>query len=125
QGERIGVIGAGAWGTALAQALAADGSDVLLWAREPEVVEEINARAQNSLFLPGLPLAETIRATGSLAEMASLPVLLLVVPAQHLGRTAGALAGYTGDLVLCAKGIEAETGRLMSEVAADAAPGAS
>jgi glycerol-3-phosphate dehydrogenase (NAD(P)+) len=122
QGERIGVIGAGAWGTALAQVLASDGSEVLLWAREAEVVEEVNAASRNSLFLAGLPLASTIRATGSLDELAELPVLLLVVPAQHLGRTVASLAGYRGDLVLCAKGIEAETGRLMSEVAAQATP---
>ncbi len=118
----IGVIGAGAWGTALAQVLASDGSDVLLWAREEEVVVEVNAAARNSLFLAGLPLAPKIRATGDLGELAELPMLLLVVPAQHLGRTVVSLAGYRGDLVLCAKGIEAETGRLMSEVAADAAP---
>jgi glycerol-3-phosphate dehydrogenase (NAD(P)+) len=118
----IGVVGAGAWGTALAQVLASDGSDVLLWAREAEVVEEVNARAQNSLYLPGLPLSESIRATGDLAELAGLQVLLLVVPAQHLARAAVGLADYTGDLVLCAKGIEAETGRLMSDVAAAAAP---
>jgi glycerol-3-phosphate dehydrogenase (NAD(P)+) len=124
QGRLLGVVGAGAWGTALAQVLASDGSEVLLWAREPEVVEEINAKALNSLFLPGHTLARSIRATGELAELASLPALLLVVPAQHLARAAAGLAGYAGDLVLCAKGIEAETGRLMSEVTAVAAPGA-
>lgn len=118
----IGVVGGGAWGTALAQVLASDGTVVLLWAREPEVAAEVNAAARNSLFLPGLPLAPTIRATNDMAELADLPLLLLVVPAQHLGRTMSGLAGYRGDLVLCAKGIEAQTGRLMSEVAAQAAP---
>ncbi|MEY4721484.1 MAG: hypothetical protein RIQ46_1209, partial [Pseudomonadota bacterium] len=54
---KAAVIGAGAWGTALAQALASDGSEVLLWAREPELVDEINSAHTNSLFLPSANLA--------------------------------------------------------------------
>jgi glycerol-3-phosphate dehydrogenase (NAD(P)+) len=129
QGRPIGVIGAGAWGTALAQALASDGSEVVLWAREPELVAEINAKRTNSLFLPSARLADSVRATGDIAELAGLPALLAVVPAQFL---ASVLAGLPGgandagrDLVLCAKGIEAGTGRLMADVARDAAPAAS
>ena len=124
----IGVIGAGAWGTALAQMLASDGSQVHLWAREPELVQEINRDHSNSLFLPGVKLANSITATGNMADLAALPVLLVVVPAQFL---AGVLAGLGStasgakrDLVLCAKGIEAGSGRLMLDVAKDAAPGA-
>ena len=83
----IGVIGAGAWGTALAQMLASDGRPVLLWALEPELVEEINARRSNSLFLPSASLAPSIRATGELAEAAACEILLLVTPAQHLAAT--------------------------------------
>lgn len=120
----IGVIGGGAWGTALAQAMAGDGSAVKVWAREPELVAELNERHTNSLFLPGATLAPTIHATGDLTELAALPVLLLVAPAQHLARVLADLPGYSGDLVLCAKGIEASTGRLMTEVAAEAAPSA-
>jgi glycerol-3-phosphate dehydrogenase (NAD(P)+) len=120
----IGVIGAGAWGTALAQALAQGGSDVVLWAREPELVTEINASRTNSLFLPDARLAETIRATGDLGELATLPVLLVVVPAQFLASVIAGLSDGTRDLVLCAKGIEAGSGRLMANVAADAAPAA-
>ena len=123
--HRIGVIGGGAWGTALAQAMASDGSDVLLWAREAELVHEINAVRTNSLFLPGIPLTPTIRATSDLAELASLPVLLVVTPAQHLARVLEGLPDAPRDLVLCAKGIEAGTGRLMADVAAQAAPAAS
>lgn len=122
--ETVGVIGAGAWGTALAQALAGDGSRVLIWAREAELVAEINSRHSNSLFLPGAALAPTIRATGDLADLAGLDALLLVAPAQHLARVMAGLPGYSGDLVLCAKGIEAATGRLMTQVAAEAAPAA-
>ena len=121
---QVGVVGAGAWGTALAQMLAADGREVLLWAREGEVVEAINAAQRNPLFLPGAALSPGIRATGDLADLAALPVLLLVTPAQHLSTTLAAL-GHTGscDLVLCSKGIEAGTGRLMAEVVRDVAPG--
>ena len=125
----IGVVGAGAWGTALAQMLAADGREVLLWAREPEVVAAISAEHRNPLFLPGAALSPSIRATGDLAELGALPVLLLVTPAQHLATTLAALrpTGYC-DLVLCSKGIEAGTaknpgGRLMAEVVRDIAPG--
>ncbi len=121
----IGVIGAGAWGTALAQALAGDGSSVTLWAREPELVAEINTHRTNSLFLPSARLAESIHATGDIAELASLPVLLAVVPAQFLGPVLGQLPAGARDLVLCAKGIEAGSGRLMSDVAAALAPAAS
>jgi len=120
----IGIIGAGAWGTALAQAMASDGSEVLLWAREPQLVAEINERRSNSLFLPGATLAEPIRATGDLAELGTLATLLVVVPAQFLASVLGNLPGGSRDLVLCAKGIEAGTGRLMADVARDAAPAA-
>lgn len=120
--SEIGIIGAGAWGTALAQALAGDGNAVLLWAREPELVEEINAHRSNSLFLPGARLAESIRATAALSDLADLPFLLLVAPAQHLAQVLAGLPGFSGDLVLCAKGIEASSGRLMTEVAGEAAP---
>jgi len=127
--SNIGVVGAGAWGTALAQMLAADGHDVLLWAREPEVVAAINAERRNPLFLPSAALSPSIRATGELAELRALPVLLLVTPAQHLSTTLAALepTGHC-DLVLCSKGIEAGTaksphGRLMAEVVRDVAPG--
>jgi glycerol-3-phosphate dehydrogenase (NAD(P)+) len=122
---KAGVIGAGAWGTALAQALASDGSDVLLWAREPVLVAEINTDHTNSLFLPNALLADTIKATNSMADLADLPVLLAVVPAQFLASVLGELPDSPRDLVLCAKGIEAGTGRLMSDVAAAAAPSAS
>ena len=121
---QIGVIGAGAWGTALAQSLAADGTEVLLWAREPELVAEVNAQHTNSLFLPSARLSPSVIATNALADMAALPVLLVVVPAQHLARVLADLPDAPRDLVLCAKGIEAGTGRLMGDVAAAAAPSA-
>ncbi|MBW3169005.1 NAD(P)H-dependent glycerol-3-phosphate dehydrogenase [Qipengyuania flava] len=119
----VGVIGAGAWGTALAQMLASDGRDVLIWAREAELVAEINSARTNSLFLPSATLSDTIRATGDLGEMAELDALLVVTPAQHMGSVLAAMPEHPRDLVLCSKGIEAGTGRLMNHVAKDAAPG--
>jgi glycerol-3-phosphate dehydrogenase (NAD(P)+) len=122
---RIGILGAGAWGTALAQALASDGSEVMIWAREPELVAEINESRSNSLYLPSARLSQTVRATGALADMADLSALLVVVPAQFLASVLRDLPPGKRDLVLCAKGIEAGTGRLMTEVAKAAATGAS
>jgi glycerol-3-phosphate dehydrogenase (NAD(P)+) len=122
--SNVGVIGAGAWGTALAQALAGDGSDVLLWAREPELVAEINTDHLNTLYLPSAALSPAIRATTDIAEMGALAVLLVVVPAQFLASVMAGLPGGDRDLVLCAKGIEAGTGRLMADVASNAVPGA-
>ncbi|WP_226697148.1 NAD(P)H-dependent glycerol-3-phosphate dehydrogenase [Qipengyuania flava] len=119
----VGVIGAGAWGTALAQMLASDGRAVLIWAREAELVAEINSARTNSLFLPSATLSDTIRATGDLGEMAGLDALLVVTPAQHMGSVLAAMPEHPRDLVLCSKGIEAGTGRLMNHVAKDAAPG--
>ncbi|WP_086608907.1 NAD(P)H-dependent glycerol-3-phosphate dehydrogenase [Erythrobacter donghaensis] len=121
--ETIGVIGAGAWGTALAQMLASDGREVILWAYEPEVVTTINAEHRNPLYLPSAQLAPTIRATGDLADLAALETMLVVTPAQALGRVLAGLARPPRDLVLCSKGIEAGTGRLMNHVARDASPG--
>jgi glycerol-3-phosphate dehydrogenase (NAD(P)+) len=121
--QTIGVIGAGAWGTALAQMLASDGRDVVLWAYEPEVVAAINADHRNPLYLPSATLAPTIRATGDLGEFAAIDTVLVVTPAQVMGRVLSGLATPPRDLVLCSKGIEAGTGRMMNDVAREAAPG--
>ena len=123
QNQTIGVIGAGAWGTALAQMLASDGREVILWAYEPEVVAAINAEHRNPLYLPSATLAPTIRATGDLGDLAEIDTVLVVTPAQVLGRVLGGLARPPRDLVLCSKGIEAGTGRLMNDAAREASPG--
>jgi glycerol-3-phosphate dehydrogenase (NAD(P)+) len=118
----IGVIGAGAWGTALAQMLAADGERVALWALEPGLAEEINDARINPLYLPGTPLAPSIVATGDLDDLAACKIVLVVTPAQHLAATMQRMSGFPQDLVLCSKGIDADSGRLMHEVASQAAP---
>ncbi|PLK24794.1 glycerol-3-phosphate dehydrogenase [Porphyrobacter sp. TH134] len=122
-GETIGVIGAGAWGTALAQMLSSDGRGVVLWAFEPEVVAAINTDHRNPLYLPSADLAPAIRATGDLADLAALDTVLVVTPAQVLGRVLAGLAAAPRNLVLCSKGIEAGSGRLMNDVAREASPG--
>jgi len=122
--ERIGIVGGGAWGTALALVALRAGRQPLLWAREAEVVAAINASHENRLFLPGIALDAAIRATGDLAEIAGCDLLLLAVPTQFLRTVAGALAPHAGTtpVVLCAKGIEEGTGALLSEVAAAVLP---
>ena len=121
--QTIGVIGAGAWGTALAQMLASDGRNVLLWAFEPDVVAAVNADRRNPLYLPSATLAPTVRATGDLKDFAGIDTALVVTPAQVLGRVLAGLSTPPRDLVLCSKGIEAGTGRLMNHVAREASPG--
>ena len=120
----IAVIGAGAWGTALANAMA-QADDVLIWAREPEVVDAINGTHANPLFLAGIGLSPRVKATTDLGDLAGIDLWLVVPPAQFLGRVlASAPLTANPTLVLCAKGIEAGSHRLMAEVAADAAPDA-
>ena len=114
----LGVIGGGAWGTALAQLAAADGDAVKLWVRETEVASSINLAHENRVFLPGIALSPTIFATTDLGTLDTCDALLVVAPAQHVGRVLAETPVGTRPLILCAKGIEASTGRLMSEVAA-------
>lgn len=118
------MIGAGAWGTALAQVAAANGGPVLLWAFEEEVVQAINGTHCNFTYLPGIALDPAIEATGDLRQLASCDALLVVTPAQHLGAILNKLPVKDIPLVLCSKGIEAGTQRLMSEVAAAVHPDA-
>jgi glycerol-3-phosphate dehydrogenase (NAD(P)+) len=121
---KIGVIGGGAWGTALAQVAARGGEPVLLWAREPDVVEGINTGHKNARFLSGITLPETIVATGSLGTLSACDALLVVVPAQHVRAVLAETAVGATPLVLCAKGIEAGTQMLVGEVAREIHPNA-
>lgn len=121
---KLGVIGGGAWGTALAQVAAADDEETLLWAREPEVVASVNETHENAAFLAGYPLNPAIRATGNLADLAACDALLVVTPAQHMRSVLCGLGGWAKPLVLCAKGMEEATMKLMHDVAHEAQPGA-
>ncbi|MEO0908323.1 MAG: NAD(P)H-dependent glycerol-3-phosphate dehydrogenase [Pseudomonadota bacterium] len=119
----VAVVGAGAWGTALAQMLASDGRDVVIWAYEEEVAHAINTHRRNPVYLPSAELSDTIRATNDLSDLSGIECALVVTPAQVLGRVLEGLSSPPRDLVLCSKGIEAGTGRLMNDAARAASPG--
>ena len=123
--DSFGVIGGGAWGTALAQTLRLAGRDVVLWARETETVDDINTRHVNRAFLPGIELDSGLKATTRLADVARCDAVLMVAPAQHVRGVSGELASHMRDgqpLVLCAKGLEQSSGRLMSDIASEVLP---
>ncbi|MFL6722148.1 MAG: NAD(P)H-dependent glycerol-3-phosphate dehydrogenase [Sphingomonas sp.] len=121
---KLGIIGGGAWGTALAQVASAGGKDTLLWALEPEVVEGVNSRHENVLFLPGIRLSESIRATYDLADLDGCDAWLVVTPAQHMRGVLEQAQDCGKPLLLCAKGIEEKTGALLHRVAKEACPNA-
>jgi len=121
----VGVIGAGAWGTALAQVCARAGMDVTLWAHEPSVRDDIAATRINSAFLPGVVLDDRIAVTGSFAALANSGFILAVAPAQHLRTTLAAFAPHAAPslpIVLCAKGVEQSSLKLMTQVLEDEIP---
>src|SRR5690348_6766656 len=121
---KIGVIGGGAWGTALAQVASAEGRETLLWALEPEVVDAINSRHENTSFLAGIALNPAIHATSDVSELDSCNVWLVVTPAQHMRAVLESVPGCDKPLVLCSKGIEEKGGQLLHRVAKEACPGA-
>ena len=124
--DKVGVIGAGAWGTALALVAARAGRSVSLWAREPEVVDSIGRIRENSSFLPGVALPLEIAVSGDLKQASDAEALLVVVPAQHLRAALTALAKCAPPgipLVICAKGLERTSGKLVTEVFGESAPG--
>jgi glycerol-3-phosphate dehydrogenase (NAD(P)+) len=121
----VGVIGAGAWGTALAQVCVRAGFSPQLWAREPEVAEAINSAHENAPFLPGVRLADEVVATTDLASLAACDLILAVAPAQHLRATLRDLAPSIRQgqpILLCAKGVEQGSLMLMSQVLEEAVP---
>lgn len=122
--ERIAVIGGGAWGTALAQVAARAGRDTLLWAREKEVVEAVNSGHENPLFLPGIALEPALRATADLDEIGDSDAWLVVTPAQHMRSVLEQAPRCDIPRILCSKGIEEHSGRLLHDVASGACPGA-
>jgi glycerol-3-phosphate dehydrogenase (NAD(P)+) len=117
-----GVIGAGAWGTALAQVCARAGLTVMLWAREPEVAEDISRNRRNSRFLADIELDPAIDVTTELADLSPWDIVLAVPPAQHMRSTLQQFAGYARDglpIILCSKGIEQRSLSLMTDVLAE------
>lgn len=116
---KISVIGAGAWGTALAQIYAASGHDVTLWAREESLVRTIRDTKQNSVYLPSIDLNSHLKVTNDLSEAAQADIILNVTPAQYLRENLKLLSPLLRDsqpVVICAKGIEIESHSLLSDV---------
>lgn len=127
QFKTAGVIGAGAWGTALAQVAGRAGLDVLLQAREPEVVESIRARRVNEAFLPGIVIDDHVSVTSELADLGTCDLILAVPPAQHMRSTLAAFAAHHRPgvpVILCSKGIERGSLKLMTDVLAETLPAA-
>ncbi|RYC30555.1 NAD(P)-dependent glycerol-3-phosphate dehydrogenase [Lichenibacterium minor] len=122
---RIAVLGAGAWGTALATVAARPGRRVILWTRDPAEAAAMAEARENRRSLPGVRLANGIVPTASHEELATTELVLLAVPAQHLRATLDAVPRFAAGVpaVLCAKGIEAGTGLLMSDVLGACRPG--
>jgi len=117
----IGVVGGGAWGTALACLARRAGRRVTLWSRDPAVARAIASERANPIYLPGIPLEAGIEPAATLDALGSCDVLLLVCPAQAVRELAPRLPGDS-PVVICAKGIEASTGLLMPEVLAEIQP---
>lgn len=123
--KTIGIIGAGAWGTALGQALAGGGRDVTIWARSKDQVDEINTSHQNTKALPGITLKKNLKATADLKEAASKDVVLLVTPAQSAREVLSSMKPHLkqgAPVVICAKGVELDSGLLLSQVAEQVVP---
>jgi glycerol-3-phosphate dehydrogenase (NAD(P)+) len=119
----VAVVGAGAWGTALAAHAARLDHEVRLWAREPEVVASVNEHAENRLYLAGVSLPQTIRASSDPAEvLAGAEIVLFVPPSQFLRSVAGMAAPHLPEgarVAIASKGIEEKTLKLMIDVAAE------
>jgi glycerol-3-phosphate dehydrogenase (NAD(P)+) len=122
--RRIAVLGGGAWGSALANAIARAGREVTLWARDPSAVEALANRRQCPR-LPGIEIDRRIAVTGAMADVATADAMLIAVPAQSLRAVATTLSealSAATPVIACAKGIERGTHKFMTEVIADSAP---
>ena len=119
------MVGAGAWGTALAIVAAGNAAKVLLWAREPAVVEAIGQSRENKLFLSGVVIPNTVEPTLDIARVIEAKAVLVVAPAQHVRSVLEKMKTHVSHgtpLVLCAKGIETGTGLLLTETLAEILP---
>lgn len=114
---KLGIIGGGAWGTALAQVAAQGGRETLLWAIEDEVVSAINRIHENPIYLRGLKLDPAVRATDNFSDLAACDAWLVVTPAQHMRAVLERMPCPGMPLVLCSKGIEESSGALLHDVA--------
>lgn len=124
--KKIGIVGTGVWGTALALTATRAGNDVLCWAREEDVVNSINQSHVNKRFLPDIPLPDKIKATSNVADIFDFSdIVLLTASAQWTRATMQLIKPFVKKetiIVLCAKGIEVSTGKMLSEIAAEEIP---
>jgi glycerol-3-phosphate dehydrogenase (NAD(P)+) len=120
--EKLAVIGGGAWGTALAQVAATGGRETLLWALEDDVVSAVNKIHENPVYLKGLKLEKAIRATSNFSDLAEADAWLVVTPAQHMRAVLKRSPCPNMPLILCSKGIEESSGKLLHEVAHEVCP---
>ena len=123
--ERIAVLGAGAWGTALALNAARAGRDVVLWGRNAENLESISTKRQSPAYLPGITFDHPLETTTDLTEAADADCILMVTPAQTTHAIADAIGFYVKKgtpVILAAKGLEKGSQRMMTEVLSDYLP---
>lgn len=123
--KSIAVIGAGAWGTALARILSKNNGSVKIWAKEASVITNINTYHENETFLKNIKLPDSLVAYKSFENFADADLILLVTPAQFMRTTLEALKEFVKPetpIVLCSKGIESETLKFMSEITTDILP---
>lgn len=124
--NKVGVIGTGIWGTALALTASRAGNDVLCWARRQEIVDSINHSHVNRTYLPDIPLPDTIKATNNIKDIFDFAkIILLTVSAQYTRETLKLIKPYVQKdtvIVICAKGIEADSGKMLSQVAKEEIP---
>ncbi|MDB5477678.1 MAG: hypothetical protein JWM96_173 [Alphaproteobacteria bacterium] len=123
--KSIGIIGAGAWGTALAQTSSRAGLDVLLWARSGNTADAINAKKTNPVYLPGIPLRDDIKASTDLKKTCHQDIIILVVPTQHVAEIMEQAAPFIAasiPILIASKGIEISTGRLLSHIVSGILP---
>lgn len=121
----VGIVGSGAWGTALGETLVRAGCDVRIYARNPAIADEINRQHSNNAYLPNCPLDPRLAATNDLATIAKADVVLMVAPAQHTRVAAAELAKSLRSgtpVVLCSKGIEQTSGKLLADVLGEVLP---
>jgi glycerol-3-phosphate dehydrogenase (NAD(P)+) len=125
--KKISIIGAGSWGTALAVLLSQRRARLLLWSHNPAVADELVNLRTNSAYLPGVRLPPNVYATASLAEAADADLVLFVTPSKAVREVAGRLAGEglseSAVVVSCTKGIEHDSGKLMTQILEECLPG--
>lgn len=120
--QKLAVVGGGAWGTALAQVAAGNGHETLLWAIEEDVVRAINRIHENPVYLKDIKLSRSIRATSNFSELAGCDAWIVVTPAQHMRAVLERAPCPNMPLILCSKGIEESSGKMLDEVAREVCP---